>query len=93
MQSIASADGKKQVTLEGLNFDSTVDALGEFSDTDDVVITVRRAERVDYTQLESITNEVFFDMSIGGEAAGRIKIGLFGKTVPNTVENFRALCT
>ena len=93
LQSIASADGKKQKTLEGLNFDATVDALGEFSDVDDVVITVRRAERVDYSQLESITNEVFFDMSIGDEAAGRIKIGLFGKTVPKTVENFRALCT
>merc|ERR1711988_1064356 len=93
LQSIASADGKKQKTLEGLNFDATVDALGEFSDVDDVVITVRRAERVDYSQLESITNEVFFDMSIGDEAAGRIKIGLYGKTVPKTVENFRALCT
>ncbi|KAI9009156.1 cyclophilin-like domain-containing protein [Hyaloraphidium curvatum] len=36
---------------------------------------------------------VFFDITIGGEKAGRIKMELFSDTVPKTAENFRQLCT
>lgn len=38
-----------------------------------------------------VTDKVFFDIEIGGEKAGRIVLGLFGKTVPKTVKNFKTL--
>lgn len=36
---------------------------------------------------------VFMDISIGDNAAGRIKFELFSDIVPKTAENFRQLCT
>jgi len=37
--------------------------------------------------------KVFFDISIGGQAAGRIVMDLRADVVPKTAENFRQLCT
>merc|ERR1712227_762655 len=35
-----------------------------------------------------VTHEVTFGITIGGQDAGNVVIGLFGKTVPKTVKNF-----
>ncbi|XP_052193572.1 peptidyl-prolyl cis-trans isomerase CYP21-1 [Diospyros lotus] len=54
--------------------------------------TTRREEQ-EVEEVHEITHRVYLDVDIDKQHAGRIVIGLYGKVVPKTVENFRALCT
>merc|ERR1712179_751061 len=53
-----------------------------------VFLLLGQSSNVEAKKGPKVTHKVWFDVTIGGEAAGRIEIGLFGKTVPKTVENF-----
>jgi len=53
-----------------------------------VAIACAVAAKADTT----VTQKCYFDVKVGDEDLGRIVIGLFGKTVPKTVENFATLC-
>jgi len=51
------------------------------------------AEDAEDTKGPMVTSKVYFDITIGGVEKGRIVMGLYGKKVPKTADNFRALCT
>merc|ERR1712112_547649 len=53
-----------------------------------VFLLLGQSSSVEGKKGPKVTHKVWFDVSVGGEAIGRIEIGLFGKTVPKTVENF-----
>merc|ERR1712235_203186 len=49
--------------------------------------------KISYISLKMAKPQVFFDITIGNNPAGRIVMELRADVVPKTAENFRALCT
>jgi peptidyl-prolyl cis-trans isomerase B (cyclophilin B) len=67
-------------------------AAAAFAATTAAVPLPARAEQKPATEAE-VTEKVYFDMTVGGEPAGRSVLGLFGSDVPKTVKNFASLST
>jgi len=57
------------------------------------IATIFLANSAQAAKGPKITHKVYFDIKHGDKDLGRITMGLFGGTVPKTVENFRALTT
>jgi peptidyl-prolyl cis-trans isomerase B (cyclophilin B) len=57
-----------------------------------LLITIANHAQAD-TSTFTITDQVYFDMMIGDNPAGRIVVGLFGQDTPKTVKNFITLAT
>jgi peptidylprolyl isomerase len=60
---------------------------------EDAAAAAEKTKREEAQRAAEFTAEVYFDISIGSEPAGRITMGLYGEQVPKTVKNFHALCT
>mmetsp|Transcript_84546 Transcript_84546/g.182251 ORF Transcript_84546/g.182251 Transcript_84546/m.182251 type:complete len:148 (+) Transcript_84546:2-445(+) len=78
-----------------LNSENKNRSLSTFEDSTEIPFKVSNSNVSNEEQSSDeaeITQKVFFDISIDGNAVGTITMGLFGKVVPKTAENFRALC-
>uniref|UniRef100_A0A7S2V295 peptidylprolyl isomerase n=1 Tax=Fibrocapsa japonica TaxID=94617 RepID=A0A7S2V295_9STRA len=73
--------------VKGYTFDKAMDALVA-GPAEGTQIKIFRGDAA-----ELYNPKVYFDISIGGEPSGRIKMCLRKDIAPKTVENFRSLCT
>ncbi|KAH0869055.1 hypothetical protein HID58_076077, partial [Brassica napus] len=84
MESSSSRNSKRDSDVNGMRVFVLISGC-----LDSMLLQAKKSKE----NLKEITHKVYFDVEIDGKEAGRIVMGLFGKTVPKTAENFRALCT
>ena len=69
------------------------DAAAAAAAEGDAAAAAGKAKKDEAQRAEEVTSTVFLDVSIDGEAAGRISFGLYGNVVPKTCTNFQSLCS
>ena len=79
------------VDLKELQTRSLVQVLGGLGTIASLIVIISSCSSRVEASGPQVTKKVFFDITIGGAAAGRIEIGLFGDVVPRTVDNFYQL--
>jgi len=78
---------------EGMDVVSKIEEYGTQSGKTKAQIVIANCGWLNDPRANVVLPRVFFDMTIGGQAAGRIVMTLRSDIVPKTAENFRALCT
>ena len=90
------AEKKRMAKMMGGMIEKEEDRVARVAKQDAEIAAAKAAEAERMAKQEEMranNPKVFFDMTVGGEAAGRIEMELYAHCVPKTAENFRALCT
>jgi len=89
-------DGKHVVfgsVTKGYDVVKTMETYGSERGTTSKRIVIADCGWLNDPRPKAALPKVYFDMTIGGQRAGRIVMTLRSDVVPKTAENFRALCT
>jgi len=78
---------------KGMDVVRTIESYGTQGGKPKAKIVIADSGWLNDPRVKVVLPRVYFDITIGGQAAGRIVMTLRSDIVPKTAENFRALCT
>lgn len=97
------ADDEKGALIDGADDKEGIPPAGDLPIPDPVNVESPERTHTCYRKFEPgklgsektlcVTDEFFFDISIGSQPIGTMRIGVFGDVVPKSAANFRALAT